>query len=281
MTLDVRDRLFRQMQRLSVTYHDTMGAADSAYRTLNDAPMLRSFGIDGMIPLATSILTLGAMIIVMVLLDWQLALIALLVSPAMFLLIVVFRPRIRAGWRKYRNSETAAMAVAVPIALTGVALGLPARQREPWRGELSAKLEPVGELALGSEHLPLRFTLTNTGPVALWFMDGGRGRNELGRDNRFTFVIERDGEQLATRELMDFGGLGVYRRLEPGESHALELDLSHWIRFERPGRYEVRANYEAELMPAQYEPGSELPLGWYSYLTHTRGVTASLALELR
>jgi len=112
MTLDVRDRLFRQMQRLSVTYHDTMGAADSAYRTLNDAPMLRSFGIDGMIPLATSILTLSAMIVVMVLLDWQLALIALLVSPAMFLLIVVFRPRIRAGWRKYRNSETAAMAVA-------------------------------------------------------------------------------------------------------------------------------------------------------------------------
>src|SRR2546422_2085047 len=112
MTLDVRDRLFRQMQRLSVTYHDTMGAADFAYRTLNDAPMLRSFGIDGMIPLATSILTLGAMILVMVLLDWQLALIALLVSPAMFLLIVVFRPRIRAGWRKYRNSETAAMAVA-------------------------------------------------------------------------------------------------------------------------------------------------------------------------
>ncbi len=112
MTLDVRDRLFRQMQRLSVTYHDTMGAADSAYRTLNDAPMLRSFGIDGMIPLATSILTLGAMIVVMVVLDWQLALIALLVSPAMFLLIVVFRPRIRAGWRKYRNSETAAMAVA-------------------------------------------------------------------------------------------------------------------------------------------------------------------------
>src|SRR5216683_499876 len=112
MTLDVRARLFRQMQRLSIAYHDTMGAADSAYRTLNDAPMLRSFGIDGMIPLATSILTLGAMIVVMVLLDWQLALIALLVSPAMFLLIVVFRPRIRAGWRKYRNSETAAMAVA-------------------------------------------------------------------------------------------------------------------------------------------------------------------------
>lgn len=112
MTLDVRTRLFRQMQRLSVAYHDTMGAADSAYRTLNDAPMLRSFGIDSLIPLTTSILTLGAMIIVMVFLDWQLALIALLVSPMMFLLTFVFRPRIRAGWRKFRASESAAMAVA-------------------------------------------------------------------------------------------------------------------------------------------------------------------------
>jgi len=112
MTLDVRTRLFRQMQRLSIAYHDTMGAADSAYRTLNDAPMLRSFGIDSMIPLTTSILTLGAMILVMVFLDWQLALIALLVSPLMFLLTFVFRPRIRAGWRKFRASESAAMAVA-------------------------------------------------------------------------------------------------------------------------------------------------------------------------
>ena len=112
MTLDVRARLFRQMQRLSIAYHDTVGAADSAYRTLNDAPMLRSFGIDSIIPLTTSILTLGAMILVMVYLDWQLALISLLVSPLMFLLTLAFRPRIRAGWRKFRASESAAMEVA-------------------------------------------------------------------------------------------------------------------------------------------------------------------------
>lgn len=112
MTLGVRTLLFRQMQRLSVSYHDKMGAADSAYRTLNDAPMLRSFGIDGMIPLATSIITLSAMILVTLFLDWQLAVVSLLVSPLLFLLTVIFRPRIRSGWRKYRASESAAMAVA-------------------------------------------------------------------------------------------------------------------------------------------------------------------------
>jgi ATP-binding cassette, subfamily B, bacterial len=112
MTLGVRTLLFRQMQRLSISYHDKMGAADSAYRTLNDAPMLRSFGIDGMIPLATSIITLAAMILVTLFLDWELAIVALLVSPLLFVLTLIFRPRIRSGWRKYRASESAAMAVA-------------------------------------------------------------------------------------------------------------------------------------------------------------------------
>ncbi|HET7405453.1 MAG TPA: ABC transporter transmembrane domain-containing protein, partial [Candidatus Bathyarchaeia archaeon] len=71
MTLDVRDRLFRQMQRLSISYHDTKGSADSTYRTLQDAPALRSFGVDTIIPLITSVLTLGAMILVTLFLDWQ------------------------------------------------------------------------------------------------------------------------------------------------------------------------------------------------------------------
>jgi ATP-binding cassette, subfamily B, bacterial len=112
MTLDVRDRLFRQMQRLSIAYHDTKGSADSTYRTLQDAPALRSFGVDSMIPLVTSILTLGAMIIVTLFIDWQLALIALLVSPFMFLLTLMFRPRLRRAWRRVKVSESAAMAVA-------------------------------------------------------------------------------------------------------------------------------------------------------------------------
>ncbi len=112
MTLDVRARLFRQMQRLSIVYHDTKGAADSAYRTLNDAPALRSFGIDAMIPLVSSLLALGAVIIVILYVDWELALISLLVSPFMFLLTLMFRPRLKKGWRKYKSSETAALAVA-------------------------------------------------------------------------------------------------------------------------------------------------------------------------
>ena len=38
ITLDMRARLFRQMQRLSILYHDTKGVTDSTYRVQYDAP---------------------------------------------------------------------------------------------------------------------------------------------------------------------------------------------------------------------------------------------------
>jgi len=109
MTLDMRARLFRRMQRLSIAYHDTKGTADSTYRVQNDAPWLRSLTIDVGIVLVTSLLTLAAMILVTLELDWQLALIALAVTPFLLLLTVVYRQRMRVGWRKVKTTESKAM----------------------------------------------------------------------------------------------------------------------------------------------------------------------------
>jgi len=161
------------------------------------------------------------------------------------------------------------------------ALGIEARDRGPFYGELVGKLEAVGELRSGAEHLPLRFTLANTGPLAVWFLDGGRGRNELGRDNRFRFEVTRDVGDVPVRELVDFGGLASYRRLEPGESHTLELDLAHWCKLADPGRYFVHATYEAELLPAEFEPDKPMPMGWHAHIVQTRRIAAELELDLR
>ncbi len=112
ITLDTRARLFRQMQRLSILYHDTKGVTDSTYRVQYDAPWLRLLVIDTLPQLVTSILILIGMILVMMFLDWQLAAIALIVTPFMFLITLVYRRRIRAGWRKFKTSESAAMSAA-------------------------------------------------------------------------------------------------------------------------------------------------------------------------
>src|SRR3989454_8325349 len=112
MTTDMRVRLFRQMQRLSTVYHDTKGTTDSTYRIQNDATSLRSLSTDGFVPLMTAVLTFGGMMLVMVRLDWQLALIALSVTPFMFLFTLVYKRRMRLGWRKVKSSESAAMSAA-------------------------------------------------------------------------------------------------------------------------------------------------------------------------
>jgi ATP-binding cassette subfamily B protein len=109
ITLQMRARLFRQLQRLSILYHDTKGVTDSTYRVQYDAPWLRLLAIDALPPLVTSIFTVVGMIVIMLILDWELALIALAVAPFMMLFTLVYRQRLRAGWKKVKTSESAAM----------------------------------------------------------------------------------------------------------------------------------------------------------------------------
>ncbi|HJS43043.1 MAG TPA: ABC transporter transmembrane domain-containing protein, partial [Gemmatimonadales bacterium] len=54
LQLDFRVRLFRHLERLSLTYHDKIGTSDSVYRIQQDAPAIRWIIIDGFIPLLSS-----------------------------------------------------------------------------------------------------------------------------------------------------------------------------------------------------------------------------------
>ena len=112
VTLEMRARLFRQMQRLSILYHDTKGITDSTYRVQYDAPWLRLLVIDSVPPLVTSVFTVVGMIVVMMVFDWELALIALTVVPFLLLFTMMYRQRLRAGWKKVKSSESAAMSGA-------------------------------------------------------------------------------------------------------------------------------------------------------------------------
>jgi ATP-binding cassette subfamily B protein len=111
LVLDFRARIFRHLQRLSLTYHDTTGTADSLYRIQSDAPAIRNIVIDGFIPSASSALTLAGMIFVMVRIDWQLALVALAVSPPLVVVARRYRPRLRRQSREVKKLESSALAV--------------------------------------------------------------------------------------------------------------------------------------------------------------------------
>jgi ATP-binding cassette subfamily B protein len=112
LSLGFRRRLLQHLQRLSLSYHDQRSTADSLYRLQYDAPSLQWISINGIIPLLTAGLTVVAMIGVTARLDPQLALVALLVAPALFLVVRVHRRRLRSRWHEVKDFESSAMAVA-------------------------------------------------------------------------------------------------------------------------------------------------------------------------
>ncbi|PYJ94376.1 MAG: ABC transporter ATP-binding protein [Verrucomicrobia bacterium] len=106
-----RAQLFRQVQRLSLSYHDTKGTADSSYRIQYDAASIQRIAVDGVLPSFTSVLTFGSMIVAIVLINWRLALVALTAGPAVFLATRAYRPRIRHQAREIRKLESSALSV--------------------------------------------------------------------------------------------------------------------------------------------------------------------------
>lgn len=135
------------------------------------------------------------------------------------------------------------------------ALGVQLNLRSDPAHRLEAQVEPSGD---GAGGWPLRFSITNGGDAPITFLDGGRNRNELGRDNRFTFEVSVAGQALVAREVLDRGGLAVHRTLEPGAVHVIELDLEDWFELPAEGVLEGRLTYEIDIIGgAEYsqDPG--------------------------
>jgi ATP-binding cassette subfamily B protein len=115
LVLDLRTRLFSHVQRLSVSYHEVKGSADSIYRIQNDAIALQYLTIDGLIPLVSATLTLIGMIWVTARIDWQLALVAIAVAPILFALSTIYRPLLRDQSRHIKKVESSAWSVVQEV----------------------------------------------------------------------------------------------------------------------------------------------------------------------
>src|SRR5262249_34273700 len=115
LVLDLRARLFSHVQRLSVSYHEVKGSADSIYRIHNDAIALQYLTIDGLVPLVSATLTLIGMIWITARIDWQLALVAIAISPILFALSRIYRPLLRDQSRRIKKVESSAWSVVEEV----------------------------------------------------------------------------------------------------------------------------------------------------------------------
>src|SRR5215470_2203226 len=79
--LRLRTDLYAHLQRLSLTFHDTRRSSDSSFRVAYDSQSIQTIYNKGFTNIFGSVITLVGAFVIMIRLDWQLALLSLGVVP--------------------------------------------------------------------------------------------------------------------------------------------------------------------------------------------------------
>jgi len=173
----VRGDLFRHLQALPLSFHQSARTGDLTVRLISDIGMLKETAVTALMPLAVNTLVLAGMVGIMLWIDWQLALIALAPLPLLWLSTVKFGRRIQTVGRKTRATE-GQMAATASEALAGIrtvqALGLEAGMQQSFAGANDAALTQdvkTKRLAAGLERL---VDLLLAGAIALVLYFGAR-----------------------------------------------------------------------------------------------------------
>jgi ATP-binding cassette subfamily B protein len=140
MLADLRNQLFRHLQRLSLGFYERNRAGVIISRLTNDVEALDQLVTDGVTSLVQNSLTLVGSAVVLFFLDWRLALATLTVMPPMALATAWFRKR---SGRAYRAVRETLGAVTATLAedIAGMRV-LQSFTREP---AASANFAAVGE----------------------------------------------------------------------------------------------------------------------------------------
>jgi ATP-binding cassette subfamily B protein len=103
--MEVRDRLYRHLQCLSLSYYAQARSGDLLVRISTDTTKLQEIILTAVLPLLVSILTLFGMVGVMFWLDRDLTLLALITFPFFWLAATHLSDRIQDSSRKQRQRE--------------------------------------------------------------------------------------------------------------------------------------------------------------------------------
>jgi ATP-binding cassette subfamily B protein len=104
MLADLRNHLFRHLQRLSLGFYERNRAGVIISRLTNDVEALDQLVTDGVTSLLQNTLTLVGSAVVLFFLDWRLALATLVVMPPMALATAWFRKRSGRAYRAVRET---------------------------------------------------------------------------------------------------------------------------------------------------------------------------------
>lgn len=99
---DLRSQIFAHLQRLSIPYFDRHPVGRLMTRVTSDVETLNELFSSGVVTVFGDVFTLGAIMVMMLVTDWRLALVAFSVIPLVWLCASVFRTRVRVAFSDIR-----------------------------------------------------------------------------------------------------------------------------------------------------------------------------------
>ncbi len=116
---DMRDALYAKVHALGLDYHGNKRTGDTITRVTSDVKEVRSLLVDSVVEVLSSVMILLGMLVVMVWLNWQLTLLALVTVPFLFLAVGRYRQSLIERMRVVRTREGAITSV-MQEAITGI-----------------------------------------------------------------------------------------------------------------------------------------------------------------
>ncbi|MCB2134488.1 MAG: ABC transporter ATP-binding protein [Rhodobacteraceae bacterium] len=101
----IRLDLYRHIQSLSHSYHDSASTGDIIARLTGDVRLMRDLMIDAVVFFAARILVILATVGIMAWMNWRLTLIALIILPALWIMSRHFGAQIKGAARRQRKNE--------------------------------------------------------------------------------------------------------------------------------------------------------------------------------
>jgi ATP-binding cassette, subfamily B, multidrug efflux pump len=100
---DLRGELFTHLQRLPITFFERQPVGRLVTRVTGDVEALNELFTSGVVAGFGDLFTLGAIAVVLWLIDWRLALAAFAVVPLVVLVSILFQRRVRGAYREIRQ----------------------------------------------------------------------------------------------------------------------------------------------------------------------------------
>jgi ATP-binding cassette subfamily B protein len=105
ITLRLRNYLFDHIQRLSFTYHDHTSTGELIQRSTSDVDALRRFFADQAIGVGRIVLLFVVNFVALLLLNWQLALLSVIVVPLVVITSVLFFRQVSRAYESYQEQD--------------------------------------------------------------------------------------------------------------------------------------------------------------------------------